>query len=363
MSESKEEASEAPFAAIYAATAESMMAEFNRLRASLTHSGARGDAAEEIVRQFLVDALPASLGVAVGQVVDSHGKFSGESDVIIYNAVRTPMLFKSAQGGRYTVPIEGVVAVIEVKSRLRRQDLPQFVDHARRLKSLERLAYFEQAKAPSYRMYDRQWQYLPVLYSVFAFASDGLYITELNEMQADVPLHQRVDSLCALDRGVAVNVCLTGSIENPDTLFTFGATATRLSKLGEVLSDNPLLPWFGLNSAVYVQADCPPINLALYMVEQLRLRATMPSGNEVEFREELYRQMSQKTGVSVETLRKFGGTSQEPLSPSDLLELVEPFSLGLMTPGTPEGVELLRTLAQVPPDEREALLGLLHPDK
>jgi hypothetical protein len=350
------EATRSPFVEMYDATADSMRAEFNRLRASLTHSGARGDAAEEIVRQFLIEALPTSLGVAVGQVVDARGNFSGESDVIIYNAARTPMLFRSAQGGRQTVPIEGVVAVIEVKSRLQKKDLTQFVTHARTLKSLERHAYMPQTIAPRYHLYEREWSHFPVLYSVFAFASDGLYVTELNQMQADTPLHQRIDNLCALDRGLAVNVCLTGTVDNPETLFSLQPTATRLSKLGEVATENPLLPWFALNASLFVQADCPPINLGVYVADRLRMDATMPSGNEAEFRNELYRQMSDKIGVSVEVLAKVGGTSPGPFAPSEVLELVEPYQRGLFTPGTPEAKQIFQALAQVSPNEREAVL-------
>jgi hypothetical protein len=307
------------------------------------------------VRRFLQEALPSSLGVAVGQVVDSHGNFSGESDVIVYNAARTPMLFSSAQGGRQTVPIEGVVAVIEVKSRLQRKDLSQLVIHAHRLKSLERRAYFPQAITPTYHLYDQQWEYLPALYSVFAFSSDGLYVSELNDMQTGTPLHQRVDNLCALDRGLALNICLTGHIDDPESLFSFGPTATRLSKVGEVSLDNPLLPWFALNSSVYAQADCPPINIGLYVQDQLRLAATMPSGNAGEFRDELYRQMAEKLGVSVEAVSKIGGTASGPLSPSEVLELVEPYRKGLFKPGTPEGAQLMESLSRLTADERDSL--------
>lgn len=355
MNGSPQEPPASPFAAIYDATADSMRAEFNRLRASLTHSGTRGDAAEEIVRRFLEEALPSSLGVAVGQVVDSHGNFSGESDVIVYNAARTPMLFSSAQGGKQTVPIEGVIAVVEVKSRLQKKDLSQLVNHAQRLKNLERRAYIAQTIRSSYRLYDQQWEYLPALYSVFAFSSDDLYVSELNKMQTDTPLHQRVDNLCALDRGLALNICLTGHIDDPESVFSFGPTATRLSKLGEVSLDNPLLPWFAINSSVYAQSDCPPINIGLYVQDQLRLAATMPPGNAGDFRDELCRQMAEKLGVSVETVSKIGGTSSGPLSLSEVLGLVEPYRKGLFNPGTPEGAQMMESLSRLTSDERDSL--------
>ena len=354
-----DEAENSGFAGIYDATAEAMLAEFKKLRSGLNHSGARGDAAEEIVREFLADALPASLGVAVGQVVDSNGSYSGQSDVIIYNAERTPMLFRSAQGGRQTVPIEGVVAVVEIKSVLQKKDLTQLVSHARKLKSLEAKAYIPRAIESQYQLYDQQWARIPPLYSVFAFSADGLYVEELNAMQAGTPLHQRVDNLCALGRGLVLNVCLTGDIDNPETLFSFSATATRLSRLGEVPSENPLLPWFALNSTIWVQSDCPPINLSAYVQDQLRLQATMPSQDSVEFRDELMRQMGQKIGVSSDVLSKVGGISKEPLTPDEILQLVEPYQQGLFVPGTPESKALFEALAQVGDSERAAALSML----
>jgi len=298
-----------PFTAMYEATAAHLQAQFERVRASLQHSGARGGAAEEIVRAFLREALPGSLGVAVGQVVDADGNFSGQSDVIVYDAQATPMLFNSAEGGTQTVPIEGVVAVIEVKSVLQKKDLSQLVAHAQRLKAMDRRAYLQQAITTQRTLYEKGWPCLPVLYSVFAFTSQGLYVAELNDLQAEVPLHLRVDNLCALDRGLAVNVCLTGHVSEPDTLFSFQATATRISKLGEVTSDNPLMPWFAMNASLYVQADRPPINLAVYVQDQLRLQATMPQNTDTEIRDELIRQTAELTGIPLDIARKVAGVT------------------------------------------------------
>lgn len=341
-----------------------MLAEFDRLRAGLTHSGARGDAAEEIVRDFLIGALPASLGVTVGQVVDSTGTYSGQSDVIVFDAQATPMLFRSAQGNTHTVPVEGVVAVIEVKSVLARKDLDQFVEHARRVKSLQRRAFVAQPIVNQRRLYEQDWTVLPIIYSVFAFTSDGLYVSELNRMQAETPLHLRVDNLCAMDRGLLLNVCLTGHVREPETLFTFSPTATRLSKLGEVITDGPLLPWFAGNASLYVQSDRPPIDLSIYVQDELRLGATMPSGDDEEFREELFAQMAEMIGVSVEIVRKIG-TRRDPsadgaalgvgLSAAEILQLVDPFARGLFDCG-PQFRPLFELLSSVPSQQRIAAL-------
>jgi hypothetical protein len=88
------------------------------IRESLDHSGEKGTATEEIVAEFLTDRLPQSIGATSGQVMDRTGRKSGQVDVILYDAIRTPMLFASTKAGRHTVPAEGVLAVVEVKTHL-----------------------------------------------------------------------------------------------------------------------------------------------------------------------------------------------------------------------------------------------------
>lgn len=363
--DSNHQSGKSRFAAMYEATAASMKAQFEQARASLDHSGARGGAAEEIVREFLNKALPAALGVTVGQVVDADGNFSGQSDVIIYDARTTPMLFTSAQGGTQTVPIEGFVAVIEVKSVLQKKDLDQLLTHARKLKSMKRRAYLQQALTTHRTMYDKSWAQPPVLYSVFAFTSRGLYVGELNDLQAEIPLHLRVDNLCALDRGLAVNVCLTGHVNGPDSLFSFQGTASKISKLGEVLTDNPLLPWFAMNSSLYVQGDRSPIDLAVYVQDQLRLHATMPPDTDMEIRNELNLQLAEATGVPLDVIRRLAGVEDgtKPANPpgvqlssAELLALVDPYINRFFVPG-PDAGDLFRSLAEVPAEERERVLA------
>lgn len=344
------------FAGIYDATADAMLAEFKRLRSGLNHAGARGDAAEEIVRNFLAEALPASLGVAVGQVVDSEGSFSGQSDVIIYNAARTPMLFTSAQGGQQTVPVEGVVAVVEVKSVLQKKDLPQLVSHASKLKSLQAKAFFPGALQPRYELYGRHWVDVPPLYTVFAFSSDGLYIEELNELLAEVPPHLRVDNVCALDRGLVLNVCLTGDVSNPENLFTMSATSTEVSRLGKVETESPLLPWFAMNSSLWSQFDCRPINLSAYVENELRVDATVPGAHTEEFRDVLVKQMADEVGVSQSIVAKIAGYDKSPVTAEELLQLVEPFRRGLYSPATPEGEAIFERLSAVPTKDAPAVL-------
>lgn len=79
----------------------------------LQHGGEVGRAREEALRDHLRSFLPPSLGVSTGFVIDALGGRSRQIDVIIhfadYHAV-----FKV--NGIPLVPVEAVIAVIEVKS-------------------------------------------------------------------------------------------------------------------------------------------------------------------------------------------------------------------------------------------------------
>lgn len=350
------------FAGIYQATAKRMQADLERLRAGLDHAGTKGSAAEEIVRDFLKEALPRSLGITVGQVIDADGNLSGQSDVIIYDALATPMIFSSAQAGQRTVPIEGVVGVIEVKSKLRKGDLEQIVSHAATLKAMERRAFMPEGFSVHREMYGQTWDVLPVLYSVFAFESDGLYAHELNQLQADTPLHLRLDNLCVLDRGLLVNIGLTGHVSDPSSLFTIGPTAVPISKLGEATPSNPLMPWFAMNASLYVQSRRPPINLAVYVQDELQFDVVESRDYDHQFRGELLQQMADETGIPRDLLQAMLEGKSYNMAPQDWRQIVEPYRKGqLRVPDDDHEVKArLDFLAALPPAELEEILNRIE---
>ena len=79
------------------------------------HLGDRGDNREHILREFLAAHLPKKYGVAKGQIITKTGQTSHSADIIIYDAVTTPVLYSEKTA---IVPIEGVYGIIEVKSSL-----------------------------------------------------------------------------------------------------------------------------------------------------------------------------------------------------------------------------------------------------
>ncbi len=107
-----------------------------QVAALLEHPGEVGRAREEALRDHLRSFLPPSLGVTTGFVIDALGQRSRQVDIIIHFADYHAVFMVS---GIPRVPIEAVIAVIEVKSDARsRQVLLDCYENLRSVKSLDR---------------------------------------------------------------------------------------------------------------------------------------------------------------------------------------------------------------------------------
>jgi hypothetical protein len=258
-------------------TAQIMRLDLARIRLATRHAGLKGTGAEEILARFLRTRLPSSLGVTTGHVVDANGQLSRQADVIIYDAVRTPVLFQSALEGWDVVPAEGVLAVIEVKMHLRAADLSSIATNCKSVMDLDREAYIGPA-APRFTAHGTSWPELPIYYSLFAFESDSTYAAALNELLRDREVHERIGSVCYLDRGVNLHADMAGGVG------TFSALPTPLATLFDVPTSNALLVWFTSLSTVLFQAGGRPIDLMRYAPDEHRLLGSLPATSPEEGR-------------------------------------------------------------------------------
>ena len=106
------------------------------VRATLAHPGTKGDGSENVWLDLLGTYLPQRYQVAKAFVVDSHGNFSQQIDLVVFDRQYTPFIFKFE--GQTVVPAESVYAVFEAK---------QTVDAG--------LIAYAQEKAASVRRLDR----------------------------------------------------------------------------------------------------------------------------------------------------------------------------------------------------------------
>lgn len=230
-------------------------------RLAFDHNLTKGEAVESAMRSFFRKHLPDSIGVAHGQVIDRHGSMSKQHDVILYDARRTPILFADEESEHRIVPIEGVIAVVEAKTNIQSRDIQVLIESARTLKGLDRSAYyFSDSPIQNYSFaYGRRWPVLPPMYFVLSF--DGPLLSTLAEAMVLhsllVPLEQRIDMVCVLQRGVIANSDAEGgSVE---------ALPFPGSKLLAKDTKHPLLLFFILLSRYVLQADLPPIAIQQYI--------------------------------------------------------------------------------------------------
>src|SRR6185437_11971622 len=82
-------------------------------RGSFQHPGTKGDASESVWLELLEKYLPVRYRAAKAHVVDSHGTFSQQIDVVVFDRQYSPFIFTFQ--GELVIPAESVYAVFEAK--------------------------------------------------------------------------------------------------------------------------------------------------------------------------------------------------------------------------------------------------------
>lgn len=82
-------------------------------RNAFAHPGTKGDASESVWVELLQKYLPRRYRAATAHVVDSHGMFSDQIDVVVFDRQYSPFIFHYQD--QTIIPAEGVYAVFEAK--------------------------------------------------------------------------------------------------------------------------------------------------------------------------------------------------------------------------------------------------------
>lgn len=85
-------------------------------RKAFAHPGTKGDASEGVWLEMLEAYLPQRYQAASAHVVDSHGNFSDQIDVVVFDRQYSPFIFKFQ--GQTIVPAESVYAAFEAKQAI-----------------------------------------------------------------------------------------------------------------------------------------------------------------------------------------------------------------------------------------------------
>jgi hypothetical protein len=83
------------------------------VRKTFNHPGTKGDASENVWIDMLEKYLPKRYQAAKAHVVDSHGNFSQQIDVVIFDRQYSPFIFNYEN--ETIIPAESVYAVFEAK--------------------------------------------------------------------------------------------------------------------------------------------------------------------------------------------------------------------------------------------------------
>lgn len=177
---------------------------------SLTsHPGEVGRLNETHLVRMLRRYLPAKFGIGTGFMVSGgeHGIMSPQCDIIIYDALNNAPFYSSEAWQIY--PIEIVYGVIEVKTKIKRDNLKRSLDNCLTIRNMCKTPTGEpnkryvrqlpaQPKTPV--QYERRSSNLPPRFFVFGY--EGPTEDTLAKMFQDITKeveHAHVHGLCVLD--------------------------------------------------------------------------------------------------------------------------------------------------------------------
>jgi hypothetical protein len=115
------------------AMARALIERINAL-SDLKHKPSKGELRELLISNLLTSFLTSQFSIGSGIVINSEGQQSNQTDIIIYDNRILPPFIKEQNIGVY--PIESVIAVIEVKSWLRTDELKSSDKSANKLRKL-----------------------------------------------------------------------------------------------------------------------------------------------------------------------------------------------------------------------------------
>lgn len=162
---------------------ETLLARFNQA-AIVQHMGDRGGNREELLREFLRKHLPDKYGIAKGEILTSDGDHSHSADIIIYDAENCPVLYSESTE---ILPVEGVYGIVEVKSRLSKNE---FISTARKIRAFKELAPRELSvvQTREYVTLDRPSRPLGIVFA-FDVADNSLDSLEANWVALNSEIH------------------------------------------------------------------------------------------------------------------------------------------------------------------------------
>lgn len=176
-----------------------LRASFEFSRSTSTHSGVQGSEVEDVLIDFLNNRLPKRFNCSSGFVADFEGSYSKQCDIVIYDALNSPVYKPSKKG--MIVLSDNAAGVIEVKSSLNKTELQKAAKNIASVKKLKKSPITDMDEAVTLSSFVNTKTYGVV----FAYDSETSLETlaeNLKEINNDYPSNQWIDMVIVLDKGV-----------------------------------------------------------------------------------------------------------------------------------------------------------------
>src|SRR5580700_11101715 len=183
---------------ILESAARQLRSEFDEIKQNNPHAGESGAEVQFVLKQFLKGHLPRRFDVESGLVLGPQGTVSKQTDLIIFDALDSPIYRRGQRV--HIIPRDSVAAVIEVKSKLNKDEL---TDAAKKIASVK------QIKPTPITNVDQPVTFSPILMTntlgcVFAFDSYTSLKTlaeNLREINSKYDSNSWIDLVVVLNQG------------------------------------------------------------------------------------------------------------------------------------------------------------------
>lgn len=115
---------------------EDIQARLARARSSFNHPGVKGDASENVWLSLLQTYLPERYQVETAHAVDSHGRFSDQLDIVVFDRQYSPFIFNFEN--QLIIPAESIYAVFEAKQTVNADQVSYAKDKVASVRRLHR---------------------------------------------------------------------------------------------------------------------------------------------------------------------------------------------------------------------------------
>ena len=173
-----------------------MLEKYEKLKKeNLANQTDEGNDVEQIVINFLRESLPNKYAINSGYILNTKGEKSVQQDIIIYDKTNSFLLKRT--DGYIVVPIEFVMATIEVKSSLSKAKIIESGENIESVKKLQYVKIIIDKNDP-----EKIKEMIPpkrnIFCSIFSFSSPASLESVANNIKKE---KYRIDSVTVLDKG------------------------------------------------------------------------------------------------------------------------------------------------------------------